>query len=147
MTAMTAERKQDLEFDCTIPNFELVPPGHYEVVFEEAERARAFSSRIKIFLHFRISQQGSHLNKRLFMSANFPDGGRLPLSSKFLKMWILANHGKQPARQDRLSTKIFRNKTFLANVKTVETDFRGNDRPEDERYSVIDTLLKVLTGQ
>jgi hypothetical protein len=101
--------------------------------------------RKKAFLYFRIIQAGDHLGQVLFMAVTFPTNGRFAVSSKYLQQWSMAA-GKRPARRDRLSTKVFRNKSFLAFVRTVTKDSTGKTRCGDAQYSVIDQLIKVQTG-
>lgn len=138
-----AEEK-DLEPTCTSDIPPLIPDGAYEVVFVRAEE-KVLWGRPKVFLQFRIMEAGAYLGQVLFMAVTFPSHGRFALSSKYLQQWSLAA-GKRPGRRDRMSTRIFRNKVFLAKVRTVTQSSDGNDRPLDSQYSVIDKLLKVLTG-
>ncbi|MFY4729117.1 hypothetical protein [Nitrospira sp. BLG_2] len=135
----------DLEVTCEVDVPHTVDPGEYEVNFVRAEQKKNFWGRGRIFLHFRIIQPGPALNVVLFMSATLPTSGRFTLSSKFLQQWCLAA-GRRPARHDRLSTKVFRDKVFLAAVRTVTTGANGEARSSELQYSVIDRLLEVRAG-
>jgi hypothetical protein len=135
---------RDLEPACINDIPPLVPKGLYEVVFVRAEE-KILWGRKKVFLHFRIMQAGDYLGQVLFMAVTFPSNGRFAVSSKYLQQWSLAA-GKRPARRDRLSTKVFRNKSFLAQVRTVEKDSAGEERSLLAQYSVIDKLIQVQTG-
>jgi hypothetical protein len=137
--------EQDVAPACTVDLPPLVPEGTYEVVFVRAEKARIWDARQKVFLHFRIMDQGAYLDRALFMIVTFPTHGRLSLSSKYLREWSLAA-GTRPTRRDRLSTQVFRHKVFLARVRTVTKDHLRQERPRHAQYSVIDTLLEVRTG-
>jgi hypothetical protein len=121
-----------------------VPDGIYEVGFVRPEEKMLWG-RKKVFLYFRIIQTGDFFGLVLFMAVTFPTNGRFALSSKYLQQWSLAA-GKRPTRRDRLSTKVFRNKTFLARVRTVTKDSDGEKRCATAQYSVIDKLIKVQTG-
>lgn len=136
----------DLELSCTVDIPPLVPEGTYEAIFLRAEKARIWDKRQKIFLHFRIIQPGEYFGRELFMVVTFPISGRLSLSSKYLQQWTLAA-GQAPTRRDRLSTRVFRDKVFLAQVRTVVKDAQGHERPKSARYSVIDKLVEVRTGR
>lgn len=135
----------DLEPSGHIDVAPLLPAGDYEVSYHRAEEKRLWGKN-RIFLHFRIAQQGEHLGKALYMSAVMPSNGKFSLSSKYLMQWSLAA-GFRPTRLDRLSTKIFKGKIFLARVRTVRTDHAGNERPDFWHYSIIDTLLEVRAGR
>ncbi|UVT19825.1 MAG: hypothetical protein H8K03_18890 [Nitrospira sp.] len=80
------------------------------------------------------------------MAATIPSNGRFSLSSKYLQQWSIAA-GKRPSRRDRLTTKIFRGKVFLARVRTVTTGHDGRERDVAWHYSVIDSLIEVRAGQ
>ena len=136
--------ENDLEPACINDIPPKLPEGLYEVVFMRAEE-KAIWGRKKAFLYFRIIQAGDHLGQVLFMAVTFPTNGRFAVSSKYLQQWSMAA-GKRPARRDRLSTKVFRNKSFLALVRTVKKDSGGKERCETAQYSVIDKLIKVQTG-
>jgi hypothetical protein len=136
--------ENDLEPACINDIPPKLPEGLYEVVFVRAEE-KVLWGRKKAFLQFRIIQAGDFLGQMLFMAVTFPSNGRFSVSSKYLQQWSLAT-GKRPARRDRLSTKVFRNKSFLALVRTVKKDSGGKERCETAQYSVIDKLIKVQTG-
>lgn len=141
---------KDVEIVCNSDRPPLIPDGMYEMGFVRAEeKAHLWGGRRKIFLHFKIVQQGEHFGKTLFMSANLPGNGRFSISSKFLQQWCLAA-GKQSFRHDRLSTRVFRGKVFLGKVRTVKdfVDCSGKIQKRDPAsfYSVVDQLLEVVAG-
>lgn len=143
-----ADGTTDLEPTCTSDIPPLLPEGEYEVVFVRAEE-KVLWGRPKVFLQFRImracDQACDAIGQKLFMAATLPKHGRLSISSKYLQQWILAS-GRRPARRDRLSTRVFQQKVFLATVRTVRKGSDGSVLPVSSQYSVIDRLLKVLTG-
>ncbi len=135
---------RDFDPACQVDVPPLIPDGNYEVVFHRAEEKRLWG-KTRLFLHFRIAQQGEHLGKALFMVVAMPANGRFSLSSKYLMQWSLAA-GNRPARLDRLSTRVFRGKVFLGRVRTVKRGHDGEERPSLWHYSVIDSLLEVRAG-
>ena len=144
------DEDKDVEIVCNSDRPVLIPEGMYEMGFVRAEeKAHLWGSRRKIFLHFKVIQQGEHVGKPLFMSANLPSNGRFSISSKFLQQWCLAA-GKSPNRHDRLSTSVFRGKVFLGLVRTVKdfVDSSGKMQKRDPTsfYSVVDHLLEVVAG-
>lgn len=141
-----AHPDQDLEFDCNIQSPSLIPAGEYEVVFKWAERKYLWGHE-KIFLHFQIIGFGEYQGEVLYMACNAPKKpkkGKVAISNKYYQAWVLAA-GRKPDRFDRMSTKVFRGKVFLAKVRAVTTDARNLPRPLLLQYSVIDDLLKRLT--
>ncbi len=136
---------RDFDPACQVDVSPLIPDGNYEVVFHRAEEKRLWG-KTRLFLHFRVSQQGEHVGKDLFMSAVMPTNGRFSISSKYIAQWSLAA-GIRPSRLDRLSTKVFRGKLFLARVRTVISGHDGKERAPSWHYSIIDTLLEVRAGR
>ncbi len=151
LSKMNGERNKqtthpDLEFDCDGESYPLIPEGKYEVVFLRAEKKWLYSGE-KVFLWFQIASLGEFQGKELFMACNAPrkgKKGRVPISSKFYQSWILAV-GKRPDRFDRMGTKVFRGKVFLAQVRTVKKNVQGVTHSFLSQYSKIDTLLERLT--
>ena len=70
--------------------------------------------------------------------------GKLATSTKYYQAWVLAA-GRKPDRFDRMSTKVFRGKVFLAQIRAVPTNAKNLPRTLLLQYSVIDDLLERLT--
>ena len=123
-----------------------IPDGdQYEVSFVRWEKAFLWGHE-KLFLWFVLQTHGPWINERFYMVCKVASKGKWTPSSKFWRMWVLAN-GKQPARHDRLSTKVFRNKIFRARIrKVMNTSKQHIPRTFDQQYSVIDELLEVKAG-
>ncbi len=132
-----------LDFDSELPP--LLPNGEYTVSFLRAEKKWLWGSRLKLFLHFEIVHPADAAGSRLFMAANVPPKNRWTIGHKFYRVWVLAT-GHRPQRRTRLSTEVFRNKYFLARVKTVEKTAKDTKRPAAAQYSIIDELLEVVAG-
>jgi hypothetical protein len=136
----------DIETTCEHVLPALIPEGDYEVVFFRVEKKEMFRARVlKALLHFKIIEPGDYLNINLLLSMNLPTNGQSRPSSKWVQHWCLAA-GRRPERHDRMSTKVFRNKVFLARVKTVRTNWKNLPLPKECHYSAIDCLLEVRTG-
>ncbi len=140
-----APSEEDISFTC---NSEIPPTltegDHYQVQFIKAEQHGMWRGT-KLFLWFRILTAGEWQGRELFMACNMPPNGRFGTSSKFLCMWVLAA-GHKPARLDRMSIAVFRNKVFRAKVRTVKQTSKQVERNKHQQYSVIDLLLEVLVG-
>lgn len=148
--SVDAEDRDVDDIPCNVDRPHLIPEGDYEVGYVRAEQKdHLWGGRKKLFIHFKIMQPGEHLGKVLFMSANIPVNGRFSISSKYLREWSLAT-GKQPKRHDRLSTRVFRGKVFLAHVRTVMISVHSTGkiqrRDPASFYSVVDHLLEVVAG-
>lgn len=107
---------------------------------------RSFGEENRTFLYFHVLQSGDYFCQVLFMAVTLPTNGRFSLSSKYLLQWSIAA-GKRPSRRDRLTTRVFRGKVFLARVRTVTTGHDGKERDPGWHYSVIDSLIEVRAGQ
>ena len=141
---MTDDNGDDfsLEFDSELPP--LLPSGNYTVAFLRAEKKWLWGKRLKIFMHFEIVGP-THGGVRLFMGCNVPIKTKWSVGFKYFQAWTLAA-GHRPKRKDRLSTCVFRNKYFLAQVKVVTKTAKGTVRSNGAQYSVIDELLSIEAG-
>ena len=126
----------------------LIPDGAYEVGFVRAVKPFSVFKEQRVLLYFKIVTPGEHAGKELFMAMRVsPRNGRksMAASSKMAQMCAVAA-GRSTLRHDRLSTKIFQGKYFMANVYTVKTNWRGRRHPEVCRYSAIDILTEQTAG-
>jgi hypothetical protein len=140
-----AHRDADLDFPCASRSFVRVPECEtFQAGFVRAERGTV-GGRPKVFLFFRIVAPGPHFGTELYMSCTVATAGKWPRSSKFYQSWMLAA-GKEPARGDRLSTKVFRGKLFRVRTHTVRRNSLHVIVPEALQYSVIECLLEVTAG-
>ncbi|MDR4495056.1 MAG: hypothetical protein R3B74_11655 [Nitrospirales bacterium] len=121
----------------------LIQPSRYEVQFLRADKKKFFR-RQKLFLWFQIITPGEFHGNQLYLVCDITSRKKWHSSSKFLQTWVLAV-GKKPDRYDRMSTKVFRGKVFLADVVTVTKNARGWERPPALQYSVIRGLVRRLT--
>lgn len=136
----------DLEFDCAAGSPPIIPAGEYNVTFLRAEKKYLWGHE-KIFLHFQIMDFGEFQGVELYMACNAPKKakkGKLATSNKYYQAWVVAA-GRRPDRYDRMSTKEFRGKVFLAKVRTVTKNSKNLPLPPLLQYSVIDDLIERLT--
>ena len=140
--------QKDVDVGCAGDRPPLIPEGDYEVGFVRPEETHLWG-RKKLFLHFQTVETGDYHGTVLFMSMNLPTHGRLSRSSKFFQSWVLAA-GKEPNRLDRMSTRIFRGKIFLARVRTVTTFIHASRKVKKREpttfYSIIDHLIERRAG-
>ncbi|CAI4032134.1 hypothetical protein DNFV4_02561 [Nitrospira tepida] len=140
-----SETLEDLTFDSSTEVPPLVPSGEYEVSFVRASRKDMWR-QTKLFLWFVTVTPGAFYGTHLYMVCDVTKG-KHPWGPghKFLRHWILAA-GRKPERQGRMTTKVFRNKIFLAAVRVVEKDANGGTRTLAQQYSVIDHLVELVAG-
>jgi len=124
----------------------LVPDADYQMGWVRGERGH-FQNRERVFLWFRIIEPGPQFGKELYLVCPYPKkGGKIfGLGSKLVAAATVAL-GQRPKRRDRLSTRIFSGKVFVARTRTVTHDYNQKLRPTADHYSVIDELLRVEAG-
>ena len=125
----------------------LVPEGLYEAACTDAEIVELFKfgrSR-KLFLHFEINS-GEHRGKAVFLPMGAPkQGGKVGVGSKLYATHLIANGGKPPGRRDRLTLKVFKQKLFRVQIRTVQPTFQdGSPKPSQFHYSIVAELLERL---
>lgn len=144
------EQKEEEDFVAG-ENFPLIPEGTYEVCCIRTEKGRSHFKSLKMFVWFRIIDDGQYMGTELFMAMNLIDTRtgkpfkKVPRGSKYFEQWVIANKNVHPARNDRMSSKIFMNGVFEAVVRTVKPKFPdGTEKPESFHYSVVDYLKRRL---
>jgi hypothetical protein len=123
----------------------LMPAGEYVVGWLRAEQGE-FRGRKRWFLWFRIVE-GLHVGEELYLCCPFPKDERrsFGLGSKLVAAMTMAT-GQTPRRRDRLSTRVFAGKYFVAKVRTVTTDQDCLERSPEDHYSVIEKLIAIAAG-
>lgn len=103
-----------------------------------------FKKLRRVFLWFDIMFQGKKVAE-LYLSCAYPKDGsdNFSIGSKLMQAVEIANGGKLPPRGDRITTKVFKGKTFRVKTRTVKQDSKGNAREEVDWYSVIDHIVDI----
>jgi hypothetical protein len=102
----------------------------------------------KLFLHFKILDEGEHFGKVLFMAFNMPNDGRIRPGSKYYKTYALVNGWRRPSRNSKMSPKLFKGKVYrIKTRKANPPQPNGKDMPDDFKYSVVDSIIEVVTGR
>ncbi|HNZ32546.1 MAG TPA: hypothetical protein PKJ25_10650 [Smithellaceae bacterium] len=129
----------------------LIPEGVYRVCCVKAEKAVSHFRSFKMFLTFKIINFGQYSGTELFMAMNLINTRtgkpfkQVPSGSKYYEQWVIANRNIHPARNDRMSSRIFMNGVFEAVVRTVKPKFPdGTEKPECFHYSVVDYIKKRI---
>jgi hypothetical protein len=101
----------------------------------------------QLFLWFQIITPGNQFGVKLYLVCPCPaNGGRIfGFGSKLVAAATVAL-GHLPKRRDRLSTRMFAGKVFLARTRTVTRDHDQQPRPPEDHYSVISKLLSKEAG-
>jgi len=130
----------------------LIPEGLYEARFLYHETARVFNSA-KIFLWFEITQPGEYLGKRLYLPYRLHcmvgkpgRSGRFKVRTRSELFWMLWRVTEVKRRPDRLSTTDLKGVVLEIRVRTVLRDYKQRELPEALRYSVVDDVVRKLTG-
>ena len=133
--------------------YPLIPPGEYDVVFVKAHPMKILGGT-RLITYWKIQELCSdHNGKTLILSFQFPKQGRKWGALSKMAQCIKIATGRDPDRYDigKLSTSVFKKKLFRAQVVTVT---KGNDpkgrkqveRPPENHYSVIETLVALIVG-
>jgi len=113
----------------------LIPDGDYQAYcFDyKTKRVRKWKNERRLWLWFEI-YEGKYRGKRTYRSYPYPE--KVSPCSAYYKEWLIANKGKKPARNSRLSPKVFLNKIFLVSVRKVKSG----------EYSVIGSIKELVAG-
>jgi len=137
--------KEELDPIVTDEPFPQIPPSEYQAICYKANYARTFGGRQSLFLGFRI-YEGRYHGTELFMACSRPE--RKPkINHKLYVQWSLAM-GRPPKKGERLGRKAFLHKMFLVQVRDTQRKLGSTGKllPKALQYSVVDTILEILTG-
>ena len=143
----------DLDLGEIAKVYPLIPPGEYDVVFVKAHPMNILRG-MRLITYWKIQDLPSEYHgTELIMGFQYPKNGRKwGTLSKMAQCYRIAV-GRNPDRFDigRLSTSVFKNKLFRAQVVTVAKGNAPKDRKQVERspenyYSVIEILLALSVG-
>ena len=127
--------------DCT-----LIPDGVYEAQCTDYNIARYFDD-LKLYLTFKITTFSEHLGKEVKKIFRLPKNKKIAPSSNYYKAWKRANGNTRPSKHAKMSPRIFKNKRFEITTRTVKKDYKGNEMPEHDWYSVVDEIVKVTVNE
>ncbi len=111
------QKEDDFVADETRP---LIPDGNYQVCCIRIDKAASHFKSLKMFLRFKIVDPGQYMGMELFMAMNLIDTKtnkpfkKVPRGSKYYEQWVIANNNIHPRRNDRMSSKIFKDGVFEA---------------------------------
>ena len=130
----------------------LVPEGEYELRYIDYETARFFGGP-KVVVHYAIiePEEFAGLPIDRFYNAKKLNGppGRFgkyvarPNGNLFREFKKLVGRVE---RLDRISFAKLKGKRIIGDIQTVKTDHKHEELTEDDRYSRIRRLIKVLPG-
>lgn len=114
-----------------------IPDGRYLAEFVRHDVGEIVKGAKRVFLFFRIAE-GEYTDVELFASFNLGRKGPGP-RSRYYATWTAVN-GRPPRRRQVLSPRIFKGNNFWITTRTVDRDIHGNERPDDQKYSIIDRI-------
>ena len=137
----------DLDLGEMASAYPLIPPGEYDVIFLHQKRPHKIEigKDQRLITYWRIAEFPCEY-RGLTLIMGFPcpkkGGKKWGALSKMAECYRIAS-GRDPDRYDtgKLSTRVFKNKVFLAKVVTVTRSLTQNQRSEGSHYSVIERLL------
>jgi hypothetical protein len=72
------------------------------------------------------------------------EGQPIPPGSKYYLTWTIANNGKRPSRNAKVSPRIFLNKAYMVKVKTKKPNNSGEEVPDSLSYSAVEAIVRVI---
>ncbi|BBO72074.1 hypothetical protein DSCA_60040 [Desulfosarcina alkanivorans] len=123
-----------------------LPNGEYEAQCIRYDNKFVLGKTKKLFLHFKIIEQGEHNGKVIFMAFNMRYDDKIKQGSKYFKTWCMVNHWNLPSRNAKLSPRLFSNKIYKVKTRTVKPEHNKKQMPEPFWYSVVDEIVEVVAG-
>jgi hypothetical protein len=122
----------------------LLPNGEiFEVVYLRHEANRCYYSQLKLYIYFKIVTPGKYYGIEIYRVYN---QYRVPnRNSDFIKDCELIL-GRRLKKNEKASTAIFKKKVLRIRVRTVKKNRKQEQLPDFQQYSVIDSILEVVTG-
>ena len=126
-----------------------VPPGKYEFAYVGYETKRIFNAE-KLYMHFRIVNQGSHFGKMLTRYYGVTIIGKIGKSGRFSAGWksdLMIEHvnlfGQRPKRKSEVPITPYKNNIIVGRVATVKKNRKQRSYPELLQHSKIAELIRV----
>jgi hypothetical protein len=124
----------------------LVPESEYEIAYVSEEKFSLFRRQVWA-VTFQIVE-GEHAERQLYAFYNIPPlrDGRTP-SATLSRAYEAVTDLRPPRKIARYRPSEFLNGcVVLAAVRTVARDIRGRERPPNARHSVVDQLIRRISG-
>ncbi len=130
----------------------VVPDGEYEIRYMSYETAFFFGSP-KVTVHCSIVEHedfaGLPVDRFYNVTKLTGPPGRFGNYIASARGDLVREYGlivREPSRRDRISFQSFNGKRIVAELETVNKDYRRNPLPQDAHYSRISRFLRVLPG-
>lgn len=122
-----------------------IPPGIYEAICHDMNVRPCQGGVMKVFVQFRI-YDGEFDGTELFMCCTKPQCTLRERHKLHTQMSLAL--GRRLNKGQRLSKKVFVDKLYRVIVRDTRRKFESTNEimPEFMQYSVIDSILNVLTG-
>lgn len=132
----------ELSFVAGADAWPLVPEGTYEVQYV-SHCKRPFFKAMKLYVEFQVCA-GDHMGVRLFRAYNLYQP--LKRGCDLLRDLELLS-GRSARKNARLQIGLFKNRVIEVKVRTVTASRKQVHLAEHQRYSVVDCISRVLTGE
>lgn len=133
------------DFVCADNYWPLLPNGVYQAQCINYNTRRFGVNTKKLFVWFKIIE-GKYEGEKLFMVFNMPPDGKLTPGYKYYNTWAMVNGWQKPSRNAKMSPRIFKNKIFRIQTRTVKRKHNDKEMPDSFNYSVVDRILEVIAG-
>lgn len=121
-----------------------IPEGKYDAFCYATEKGRSWGYRESIYVKFRLIG-GKYDETEIFMVCTFQERSEINHRHKYFQQFSIANGGP-PEKGQKLSPKIFLNKSFRVLVRDTKRKFSNKEpMPSFMQYSVVDTILNEVT--
>jgi len=119
-------------------DYPLIENGTYEAQCIDSHDVFICKTRKRI-LRFKITI-GKYQGVKLSMFFNIPYDKQVRQGSKYYKNWVAVNNWQKPTRNANLSPRLFRNKVFKIETRTVTPEHNKKPMPREFWYSVVDSI-------
>ena len=132
------------EIVCEADYWPLIPNDTYEAQCIRYNTGFVLGKSKKIFLIFKILNQGQYFGMEIFQAYNMPYNKKFRPGHKYYKDWVMMNGWKAPSKNTSMSPRIFKNKIFIIKTRTTKPKRKNKEMPKEFWYSVVDEITKVI---
>lgn len=133
------------ELVCGQDSWPLIPDAVYQAQCIKYDQGFVLGKSRKLFLHFKIIDPGEHFGKTIFMAFNVPYDMKIRQGSKYFKVWVMVNKWRKPTRNAKMSPRLFKNKIFKVQTRTVKPIYGTKEMPKEFWYSIVDLIIDVIS--